>query len=90
MEGDKKHTVTLERRENISVTGILDVISFDEDTVVVDTSMGVLVLRGAGLHVNRLNLDDGSLNVDGEISSITYEESGSRRGKSAFLGKLFK
>ena len=86
-----KHSVKLERRESISVSGVLDVISFDEETVVIDTELGILILKGVGLHVNRLNLDTGELEADGEIVSINYEE-GHTYGKSKpmFLGKLFK
>lgn len=85
-----KHAVSLERRESVSVSGVIDVISFDEETIVADTDMGVLILRGANLHVNRLNLDAGELAVDGDIVSLHYEESGFSKGKASFWGKLFK
>jgi len=86
-----KHTVMLERRENISVTGVLDVVSFDEETVIVDTELGILILRGVGLHVNRLNLESGELEIDGEIISLNYEDGHSYgKGKPKFLGKIFK
>ena len=86
-----KHTVFLDKRESISVTGVLDVISFDEEVVVVDTAMGVLVLRGVRLHVNRLSLESGELSLDGELNSLTYEDASNfNKGRPAFLGKLFK
>lgn len=85
------HSIVMERRENISITGVNDVISFDEETIIVDTEMGVLILRGNGLHVSKLNLENGLLEVDGEIFNLTYEEEGSGgRGKSSILGKLFR
>ncbi len=86
-----KHNVTILGRENISVTGVLDVLSFDEENIIMDTEMGVLILRGINLHVNRLNLDKGELDIDGQIESLNYEESGSyAKGKSSILGKIFK
>ena len=86
-----KHSVVLQGRESISVSGVLDVVSFDEEAVVVDTELGILILKGAGLHVNRLNLDMGELEIDGEISALNYEEGHSYgKGKSRFLGSLFK
>lgn len=86
-----KHSVSLDRRESVSATGILDVLSFDEETVIADTDMGVLILRGENLHVNRLNLDSGDLEVDGDIISLNYEDQTSySKGKSSILGKLFK
>ena len=86
-----KHVVTLDKRQTMAVTGILDVISFDEDTVICETELGMLILRGEGLHVARLNLDIGELEVSGELYSLTYEDtSGFSKGKPSFLGKLFK
>ena len=86
-----KHTVKMERRENINVTGVLDVISFDEESIVVDTEQGILILKGSNLHVNKLSLEHGELEVDGEITSLTYEESHSYgKNKPMFLSKLFK
>lgn len=85
-----RHSLSVDRRESVSVTGMLDIISFDEETVIGETEMGVLVIRGANLHVNRINLESGELSVDGEITSITYEDqNGYAKGKS-LLGRLFK
>lgn len=86
-----KHTIVMEQRENISVTGVVDVISFDEEAIIAETEMGVLILKGINLHVNRLNLDKGELEIDGEINSLNYEESGSY-GKvgGSFFSKIFK
>ncbi len=86
-----RHNVIIESRERISVTGVLEVISFDEEAIITDTEMGVLIIRGTNLHVNRLNLDNGELEIDGEISNLHYEEQNTfSKGKSSFLGKLFK
>jgi len=86
-----RHNITVERRENVSITGVLDVISFDEETIVCETEMGVLVLRGNSLHVNRLNLDAGELEVDGEIENIGYEDDMILgKGKGSLLSKIFK
>jgi sporulation protein YabP len=86
-----KHSVTIDRRNLVTVTGVLDVISFDENTIIAETQMGVLLIHGENLHVNRLQLDNGDLSVDGQVDSINYEEnSGFGKGKSSFLSKLFK
>ena len=53
-----RHLVTMENRERLSVTGVNDVLSFDEESIVADTDMGVLVLKGVDLHVNKLNLEN--------------------------------
>jgi len=87
-----RHAVTIDRRNAVSVTGVLDVISFDEETIIAETEMGVLIIRGANLHVNRLHLDSGELSVDGEIVNIVYDDnaSGFGKGKASFFSKLFK
>jgi sporulation protein YabP len=85
-----KHQLTIDRRASISITGVVDVISFDEETIIAETEMGVLVIKGVNLHVNRLQLDSGDLSVDGEISSVAYEDSGGFGKKTSMLSKLFK
>lgn len=86
-----KHSVTMDKKERVMITGVLDVLSFDEDTVIADTEMGVVILKGINLHVNKLNLDTGDLGVDGDIISLTYEEASQySKGKASFLGKLFR
>lgn len=86
-----KHRVIIEQRGACSVTGVLDVISFDEECVVADTESGIIVIKGVDLHVSNLNLDNGGLDVEGELDSITYEEQGAfGKNKSSFLGKIFK
>ena len=87
-----RHAVVLERRESAAISGVLDVISFDDENVVVETEMGVLVLRGTNLHVSRLSLEKGELDVDGELISLHYEEQNTfSKGKSgSLLGKLLK
>ncbi len=86
-----RHSVVMERRESVAVTGVLDVISFDEETIIAETELGVLILRGENLHVNRLNLETGDLEVDGGINNVSYEDAaGYAKGKNSILGKLFR
>lgn len=86
-----KHNLTIEKRENFIASGIIDVLSFDEDSVIADTNEGVLIIKGQNLHINRLNLEKGDLLLEGRISSIVYEDSNSfTSAKGSFWGKLFK
>lgn len=86
-----RHKLVVEQRESVAITGVVDVISFDEEQVVCETDLGVLILRGANLHVNSLNLESGSLDIFGEISGINYEaQSQGARGKASFFSKIFK
>ncbi len=80
------HHLILEDREKLTVSGVEEVESFDENTIVMDTAQGVLVVRGEELHIEKLSLDGGDLKVEGMIESLIYEES--RRGKGGFLSRL--
>lgn len=85
-----RHSVIMDNREEMSLNGIEDVISFDEELIAAQTQLGVIVIKGENLHVNRLNLDKGELEIDGDINSIAYEDSASYKIGGSFLGKIFK
>ena len=81
------HTVILEGREKLSISGVVDVQSFDEDQVLLETVRGMLVVRGQGLHVERLQLEAGELSVEGEVGCLEYDDSVQPRG--GFFSRLF-
>ena len=81
------HTVMLEGREKLSSSGVVDVQSFDEDQVLLETVRGMLVVRGQGLHVERLQLEAGELIVEGEVGCLEYDDSVQPRG--GFFSRLF-
>ena len=88
-----RHAVNLTRRENLMSTGIIDVISFDEEIIIAETELGMMIIKGINLHVNHLNLEKGELAIDGEVSSINYEDTGGYakgKGGNSLFGKLFK
>ena len=74
------HHMILEGREELSVSGVEEVESFDENTIVMVTNKGTLVVRGEGLHIEKLSLDGGDLRVEGMVDSLTYEDEGRERG----------
>ena len=78
--GDGEHRLVLEGREQLTVTGVEEVESFDENSIVMGTSKVVLVVRGEQLHIEQLSLDGGALKVEGYVDSITYEEERTARG----------
>lgn len=88
---DKKHSIILESRNALSTSGVKDIYNFDENKVVLETSLGVLTIMGEGLHINKLNIEDGNLQVRGNISSCIYSESKNIRDRGkGLLGKMFK
>ena len=80
------HHLILEDRESLTVSGVEEVESFDENTIVMYTTQGTLIVRGEGLHIEKLSLDGGDLKVEGMVESLTYEES--RRNKGGFFARL--
>lgn len=81
------HNIILEGREKLSISGVVDVQSFDEEQVLLETVRGMVVVRGQGLHVERLQLEAGELILEGEIGLIEYDDSAQPRG--SWLGRLF-
>lgn len=87
----KTHKVTMNNRRNVSITGVNDVLSFDVKEVLLETELGMLMMKGADLHISRLSLEKGEVDVEGKIDSLTYSEQDSFAKKSeSILGKLFK
>ena len=82
------HRVVLEERGSLSVSGVEEVERFDENEIVMATVRGTLVVRGEGLHIEKLSLDGGDLKVEGGVDSLTYEDVGGRE-RTGFLARLF-
>ncbi len=85
------HRVNLINRESAAVTGVKDVLAFDVTEVLLETGGGMLSIRGNDLHVNRLTLEKGEVDVSGKIDSLTYSDVGTykKQGES-LLGRLFR
>ena len=81
------HSVILENRKAFTATGVSNVDSFDEQTIVAYTDLGELVVKGSGLHINRLNIETGELTLTGEVDSLTYTQ-GLQNG--GMLSRLFR
>lgn len=79
------HRIELDARERLTVTGVDDVDRFDDTEIVMTTSAGTLVVTGENLHIGKLSLDGGELHVDGQITSLSYEDAPSSGGLFARL-----
>ncbi|MCI6018010.1 MAG: sporulation protein YabP [Clostridiales bacterium] len=86
----QSHQMMLNDRRSIEVTGVIDVVSFDAEEIILETSCGLLLIRGSDLHMNRLTLEKGEVNVDGSIDGLTYSDAaGAGKKAGHFLGRLF-
>ena len=82
------HTLTLEGRRRLEITGVTEAQSFDETAAVLETARGTLIIRGQELHVEQLDLEAGRVRLAGQVDSLGYEEpTGSGGG---FLQRLFR
>ena len=81
------HRLELTGREHLTVSGVEDVVRFDESCIVTTTSAGTLIITGEELHIGKLSLDGGEMQVDGRIDAVTYEDTEVRQG--SFLSRLF-
>jgi len=87
----RTQNLIMENREKLNISGVVDVESFNDECVIVDTDLGVLVIRGEDLHISKLNLDNSELSLEGEIVSCEYNDrEGSKSKGLGFLGKMFK
>lgn len=82
--------VILENREKLSISGVLDVLSFDDQIVILETELGLLTVKGDNLRINKLSLDTAEVIVDGEIYNIGYSEKDTNQKSGGFLGKIFR
>lgn len=88
----RMHKVAMTNRRTCTINGVNDVLSFDVHEILLETEQGMLMIRGNELHVNRLTLDKGEVDVDGKIDSFTYSDvpGGSSHKNESLLAKLFR
>ncbi len=86
---DKKQTVTIEQRKKLVITGVTDTDKFNEDSVLLYTCMGEMIVKGKNLHVNSLSTETGEMQIEGDIDAVIYGDS-QVRGPLSFLGKVLK
>ena len=86
----KSHKIVITNRKGGNFTGVLDVISFDISEILLETEQGMLHVKGKDLHVNRLNLEKGEVDIEGLIEAFHYSPVPvGIKGKDSLLGKLF-
>ena len=86
-ETKNRHSITIDGCSKVNVTGVTDVLSFDEDSITADTYCGAMVIKGRELHVVTLDLEKAVLVLDGGITGVYYEQSPI---KTSFFGKILK
>lgn len=82
------HNVIMKDRGELTLSGVTDVDSFDENTIIAYTDYGELTISGTDLHISSLNIDKGELSVDGKISQLSYADR--QPDKGGFFSKVFR
>ena len=82
-----RHSIIMDERNSLQITGITEVLSFDEQIVALVTSAGELMIKGQGLHITKIDVITGNLSLEGIIDQIAYSDV---KPASSFLGKIFR
>lgn len=86
----RAQNIVLKDRRRLMISGVRHVESFNEECIVLDTELGLLVVRGAGMHINKLNVETSELDVEGDIGACEYLDSGAPPRKGGFFSGLFR
>ena len=86
----RTHKITLSGRKTCTITGVNDVLSFDVSEILLETEQGMLLIKGNDLHVNRLTLEKGEVDVEGRIDSLSYSDAGGKKTAESLLGRIFR
>jgi len=91
VRGDRGQNLVIEDRQKMTVSGVINVESFNELEIVLETELGMLTIKGSSMHMSKLDLEVGDLKIDGNIDACLYSEKQDLKTKGAgFLSKLFK
>ena len=81
------HDVIVENRKKVTMTGINDVESFDEETIIAQSDCGGITVHGHGLKISRLSVESGDMVIEGDIDSLVYSDS---KSQGSFLSRVFR
>ncbi|MDF2502968.1 MULTISPECIES: sporulation protein YabP [Clostridium] len=87
---DKKGNLVLENRKKLSITGVNEVVSFNDETIILNTNLGALTVRGSGLKMNKLDVENGDMKITGTINSFAYTGSKNRKNNESIIARLFR
>ncbi len=87
--GNLIQNIVLENRKKLNVSGVKDVLSFDDQVVIVETELGLLTIKGENLKINKLSIDTSEVIVEGLVNSLAYSEQHSK-AESGLFSKIFK
>lgn len=84
------HELKLIDRKEISLTGIKKITSFDSEEFLLESNMGIILIKGSGLEIMRLDTHDGNVKIKGKINSFSYLDNKEKTKEESIISKLFK
>ena len=87
---DKKSNISLENRKRLVLSGVVEVISFDEEKIDLTTNLGNLTIKGEELKMNKLDVQNGDVIIIGSIASMIYNGKQVKKNKESIISRLFK
>ena len=87
---DNRGNIILENRKKMTLTGVEEVISFDDEKILLNTKLGALTIKGQNLKMNKLDVQNGDVMINGEIYYIGYSGKEVKKEKESIIGRLFK
>ena len=85
-----ENSIIIENKEKMSISGVTDILSFDDQIVILETNLGLLTIKGENLKINKLNIDTYEFSLTGNISAVIYSNENPELKTSNFLSKIFK
>ncbi len=82
--------IVLENRKKLTISGVLDVLSFDDQIVILETDLGLLTVKGEDIRIHKLSIDTSDVILEGEINDMSYSSKSENKKATSFLGKIFK
>lgn len=86
----EENNIVIENKERMTISGVTDVLSFDDQIIILETNLGLLTVKGTNLKINKLNIDTSDFSLNGNIIGVTYSDSPLEAKQNGFLGKIFK
>lgn len=89
-QSDIIQNIILENRNKLLISGVKDVLSFDDQIVILETDLGMLTIKGVDLRISKLNIDTTEVKINGTINSLNYNEKQDRKSSGNLIGRIFK
>lgn len=87
---EKKSIMNIESRKRLTLSGVLEVVSFNEEQIILNTNLGTLSIKGSNLKMNKLDVQNGDVIIIGMINSCIYTSKEAKKSKESIISKLFK